>query len=165
MSDSNNIIFDFTSDADISNWRVVDDVVMGGRSNGQFKLNENNHGEFSGNVSLENNGGFSSLRYRFETMEVSNYENVLIRLKGDGKTYQFRVKDKSNNSYSYIISFKTTDDWETINIPLSEMYPAFRGRNLDMGNFSASSIEEIAILIGNKKEQNFKLEIDKISLQ
>ena len=89
MSDSNTIIFDFTSGTDMSNWRVVDDVVMGGRSNGELKLNKNNHGEFSGHVSLENNGGFSSLRYRFEAIEVLNFKNVLIRLKGDGKTYQF----------------------------------------------------------------------------
>ena len=60
------ILFDFNIKSDISNWKVVDDVVMGGRSNGNFELNKNGYGVFSGNVSLENNGGFSSLRYRFD---------------------------------------------------------------------------------------------------
>ena len=45
------------------------------------------------------------------------------------------------------------------------MYPAFRGRKLSIGNFSSKNIEEIAFLIGNKKEEHFKLEIDKIYLQ
>ena len=45
------------------------------------------------------------------------------------------------------------------------MYPAFRGRNLNMGNFSSETIEELAFLIGNKKKEYFKLEIDKIYLE
>ena len=45
------------------------------------------------------------------------------------------------------------------------MYPAFRGRKLQMNNFSSESIQELAFLIGNKKAQNFKLEIDKIYLE
>ena len=65
MSDSSTTIFDFNSDANVSRWRVVDDVVMGGRSKGNLKINEEGNGEFYGAVSIENNGGFSSLRYRF----------------------------------------------------------------------------------------------------
>ena len=40
-------IFDFKSTADIGNWYIVDDVVMGGRSNGSFLLNSEGYGEFS----------------------------------------------------------------------------------------------------------------------
>ena len=45
------------------------------------------------------------------------------------------------------------------------MYPSFRGRKLNKSNFSESEIQEIAFLIGNKKEENFKLLIDKIELK
>ncbi len=45
------------------------------------------------------------------------------------------------------------------------MYPAFRGRTLNMDNLKPNKIEEIAILIGNKKAEKFRLEIDSISLQ
>ncbi|WP_439128500.1 CIA30 family protein [Polaribacter sp.] len=165
MSDSDQILFDFTTETNISNWKVVDDEVMGGRSNGNFKLNKNGHGDFFGKVSLENNGGFSSVRYRFDSKKIINSNEIVIRLKGDGKKYQFRVKDKSNNYYSYIATFTTQGDWENIKINLSDMYPAFRGRKLNMDNFSEDTIEEIAFLIGNKKQQTFKLEIDKIYLQ
>jgi hypothetical protein len=165
MSNANQIIFDFNADSDISNWTTVDDVVMGGRSRGNFKINDFGNGEFYGTVSLENNGGFSSLRHRFSSMDVKGFKEVIIKVKGDGKKYQFRVKDNSSNSHSFIASFETNGGWQTIHIQLSDMYPAFRGRTLSIGNFSSESIEEIAFLIGNKTAENFKLEIDTIYLQ
>ena len=165
MSNANQIIFDFNADSDISNWTTVDDVVMGGRSRGNFKINDFGNGEFYGTVSLENNGGFSSLRHRFSSMDVKGFKEVIIKVKGDGKKYQFRVKDNSSNSHSFIASFETNGGWQTIHLQLSDMYPAFRGRTLSIGNFSSESIEEIAFLIGNKTAENFKLEIDTVYLQ
>ncbi len=47
---------------------------------------------FKGTISLENNGGFSSVRYRFSRKDIARYTKLQIRLKGDGKRYQFRLK-------------------------------------------------------------------------
>jgi len=157
-------LFNFTADSDISNWKILDDVVMGGRSDGNFKMNTEGHGEYTGRVSLKNNGGFSSLRYNFETKTTATYSKFILRLKGDGKSYQFRVKDKRYNRYSFIYTFKTTDDWQTIEIPFKDMSAAFRGYKVDIPNFEGNEMEEIAFLIGNKKEESFKLLIDSISL-
>ena len=165
MSATNQLLVDFNLNSDISNWQTVDDVVMGGKSKGHFKINKEGFGEFYGKVSLENNGGFSSLRHRFSLMEVQGFKEVVLRVKGDGKKYQFRIKDKTSNYHSFIASFQTNGEWQTIKITLSEMYPAFRGRNLSIGNFSSQNIEEIAFLIGNKTAEKFKLEIDKIYFQ
>ncbi len=41
-------LFDFNTTSDISNWRVVDDVVMGGRSSGNFKINTDIDAAFPG---------------------------------------------------------------------------------------------------------------------
>ena len=158
-------IFDFNKNEDISDWIVVDDVVMGGRSSGEFYISQEGNAVFEGKVSLENNGGFSSLRYRFDPISTKMYSKVILRIKGDGKTYQFRVKDKSSTYYSYVINFESSGDWQTIELQLSDMYPAFRGRKLNSPNFQSENIEEIAILIGNKKEETFKLEIDHIKLK
>ncbi len=165
ISDSKQVIFDFNSNSDISAWSVVDDVVMGGESQGNFKLNEIGNGLYFGKVSLENNGGFSSLRFRFSEKDISNYSKIILKIKGDGKDYQFRVKDDYLNRYSYISSFSTNKDWQLIEISLSKMYPAFRGRKLNMSKFSSKVIEEIAFLIGNKRNESFKIEIDKIYLE
>ncbi|WP_370476546.1 CIA30 family protein [Tamlana flava] len=159
------VIFDFDNNADTKDWIVVNDVVMGGKSLGYFKVNNLGHGLFEGSISLENNGGFSSVHYRFDKMEVKEFTKVIIRLKGDGKNYQFRVKSNSNDYYSYIKPFTTTGVWENIEIPLKDMYPSFRGRRLEHPNFSKDYIEEIAFLIANGKNEHFKLLLDKIALE
>lgn len=158
-------IFEFNNKADITNWTIVDDVVMGGRSSGNFYLNKEGHGVFEGRVSLENNGGFSSLTYDFDEISTKSYSKIVIKVKGDGKSYQFRVKSKSADYYSYVTSFDSSKDWETIELQLSDMYPAFRGRDLDMANYDNESVEEIAFLIGNNKAETFKLEIKSIILK
>ncbi len=158
-------LFDFTPDADISDWVTVDDTVMGGRSAGRFQLNAAGHGEYSGNVSLENNGGFSSLRYRMPTIRVEGFTKATLRLKGDGKRYQFRTKSSAGDRHSYVGYFTTTGDWETVEILLKELQPQFRGRKLDLPDYPAVTLAEVAILIGNKKEQAFRLELDWIKLE
>ena len=158
-------LFNFNPSSDITNWNIVDDVVMGGRSNSTFSISDNGTGVFRGKVSLENNGGFSMVQYRFDTKEVDEFSKVFMRIKGDGKTYQFRVKTNDSDYYSYVTSFNTSGDWETIEIPFSSMYPAFRGRPLDAENYPGKSMEMIAFLIGNKKAESFKLEIDTIELK
>ena len=159
------ILFNFNTQSNISNWSTVNDVVMGGRSNSSFKLSDEGFGVFEGHVSLENNGGFSMVRYRFESQEVGAFTKVCIRLKGDGKSYQFRIKTNKNDDHAYIGLFNTTKSWTNIEIPFKVMYPAFRGRKLDIGNYTGERMEEIAFLIGNKKEESFKLEIDTIELK
>ena len=158
------MIFDFNIKANIQDWIVVDDMVMGGRSSSQFNLNSKGFGVFNGAVSLENNGGFSSVRYQFKKTEVKKYTKIKLRLKGDGKNYQFRVKNNSRDYYSYISTFSTTNDWQNVEIALKDMYPSFRGRRLNTPNFSHDFIEQIVFLIGNKKNEDFKLIIDTIEL-
>ncbi|WP_111307169.1 CIA30 family protein [Confluentibacter sediminis] len=157
-------IFDFSPQSNIQDWRVVNDLVMGGKSSGSFKINDEGFGIFEGHISLENNGGFSSLRYRFEKIEVKHFTKIRIILLGDGKKYQFRIKSDTEDNYSYISYFSTSGIWQTIEIPLNDMYPWFRGKQLDQPNFSNDSIEDIGFLIGNKKAENFKLVIDKMEL-
>ena len=158
-------IYDFNKDSSSKDWLIVDDGVMGGLSEGNFTIDTDGNGVFSGTVSLENNGGFSSVRHQFGKIKTTKDSKVLIRLKGDGKDYQFRIKDKSNSYYSYITTFKTTGKWETVEIKLSDLYPSFRGRRLDLLNFNSDSFEEIVFLVGNKRKESFKLVLDKIELE
>lgn len=165
MTNEARLLFDFTQESDISTWVIQDDVVMGGRSDGRFSLSEEGHGVFSGKVSLENNGGFSSVLHKMEPLDVSSFEVCKIRLKGDGKGYQFRVKNDRREPQSYIQYFETSGEWETITIQLSELSPTYRGRQLNMPNYPGEQMEEIRFLIGNKKAQTFRLELDKIWLE
>ena len=159
-----NLIYDFNKNASPRDWRIINDGVMGGLSQGKFSIDPDGNGVFAGTVSLENNGGFSSVRYQFDKIKVTKDSKVRIRLKGDGKEYQFRIKDKTSSYYSYITTFKTSGNWESIEIKLSDLYPSFRGRTLDLPNFKSDSFEEIVFLIGNKKNESFQLLLDKIEL-
>ncbi len=159
------IIFDFNTHSNLSNWVILDDVVMGGKSNGTFKLDDNGYGVFEGSISLENNGGFSSLRYQPNTIDISKYKKIKLHIKGDGKRYQFRIKSNKYNRYTYTTYFQTSFEWQTIEIVLSELTPTFRGRKLNLPNFSGNRLEEIGFLIGNKKNESFKLMLDKIELE
>lgn len=161
---NSNTIVDITASSDLQNWRIVDDVVMGGRSSGNFEITSEGHGRYSGEISLENNGGFSSLRYTFSRIDVSPDNHIRLRIKGDGKTYQFRIKNDNRSRHSYVHAFETSGKWETIDIQLKEMYPVYRGRTLNLPDFDHNSIEELIFLIGNKKPESFELLIDKIEL-
>lgn len=158
-------IFDFQADASLKDWYVVNDGVMGGLSKGSLRLDAEGHGLFSGKISLENNGGFSSIRYDCGQKDLSGYRFITLKVKGDGQRYQLRVKASRNEYYSYISYFETTGAWQLLKLPLDSMYPVFRGRRLDMPDFSGNTLEEIGILIGNKEATTFELHIDAIGLE
>jgi hypothetical protein len=159
------VIFDFTSESTLQNWYIVDDGVMGGRSKGNFYLNKEGHAVFEGTVSLENNGGFSSVRYAMATQDVREFKTLKLKVKGDGKTYQIRVKTNPGDYQSYIANANTSGEWEVIEIEIVDMYPGFRGRKLRMPNYPGETMSEFAILMGNKKAESFHLEIDKIWME
>ena len=89
-------IYDFRSSESLRDWQVVDDGVMGGRSRGFLKKNKDGHGQFSGYISLENYGGFSSVRLRTKSISVDGYDYIVIKVLGDNKFYQLRIKLNTN---------------------------------------------------------------------
>jgi NADH dehydrogenase [ubiquinone] 1 alpha subcomplex assembly factor 1 len=159
------LLFDFTTESSINNWKVVDDNVMGGISSSDFFVDKTGNGIFKGTVSTDNNGGFCSVRHYFKPILPKEKKVFSIRLKGDGKKYQFRVKSKVNDYYSYVYEFQTTTDWQTIEIPITYLYASFRGRTLNIPNYDGARLEEIAFLIGNKNNEDFLLMIDKIEIK
>lgn len=157
-------IFDFSQETSSNGWYVVNDGVMGGLSQGQFSR-EKDVAIFKGNVSTDNNGGFTMIQNQFETIKTDQFTAFTIRLKGDGKDYQFRVRSDKNQRHSYVYQFSTTGEWQEISIPFSSLAPSYRGRSLEMPNFDGAKIEEIAFLIGNKKKESFTLILDRISVE
>jgi len=158
-------VYDFSPDSKAGDWFVVDDRVMGGRSQGQLELSQEGYGIFQGRVSLENNGGFSSIRTRMEALETKGYSAFRIRLKGDGKNYQFRVRSQLNERQSYQYEFATTGAWQVVRLPFDQMIPTFRGMRLNMPNYPGEVLRECSFLISNKKDESFRLEIDRIWLE
>jgi hypothetical protein len=57
-------LFAFVSPDAAAAWQAVNDGVMGGVSDGRFRVTERQTMEFHGTLSLENKGGFASVRSR-----------------------------------------------------------------------------------------------------
>jgi hypothetical protein len=126
------MLFDFGTLENMDDWLIVNDGVMGGLSKSKFILSDSNTAVFSGNVSLENNGGFASTRTKAMQFHLDGFKGILIRVKGDGKKYQFRIRtDDRFDGVSYRYHFETgINQWQTISIPFNKCVPVFRGRIL-----------------------------------
>ncbi|MEM1359243.1 MAG: CIA30 family protein [Bacteroidota bacterium] len=129
------------------NWCVQDDVVMGGRSDSQLQMTEDNYAHFSGKVSLANNGGFCSIHQVVEQnpYRISvNASAFTLRVKGDGKTYNFRVRTP-NGRHSYALNFPTqaSGEWEEITLPFKDMAATFRGRSINVPNYAGEEVLEM----------------------
>ncbi|NND88308.1 MAG: CIA30 family protein [Flavobacteriaceae bacterium] len=164
IQETNKVICDFPNNIGTNDWYMVNDGVMGGISEGKLERTDTGTLLYSGVIRTENNGGFSSIRHSMETLEVGDYTTIRLRLKGDGKDYQFRIRSSRSQRYAFVHNFKTTGDWQEVDLLLSEFYPSFRGRKLDKPNYNGQVMEEIVILIGNKKNESFTLELASIEL-
>ncbi|MBE9214755.1 CIA30 family protein [Plectonema cf. radiosum LEGE 06105] len=129
------LIFDFSNPSmEIKNiWGAVDDVVMGGVSQSNIQLSSGK-AVFFGNVSTENSGGFASVRTKnFDpSFNLSGYQGVEIRVKGDGKRYKFILRTETNwDGMGYCYSCDTqADTWINIKIPFTELIPVFRAKTV-----------------------------------
>ncbi|MBP84302.1 MAG: hypothetical protein CMO61_10710, partial [Verrucomicrobiales bacterium] len=81
-----------SDDANAVEWQIVDDGVMGGLSKGNLALSESGILTFSGTLSLKNNGGFSSIRSAAIDRNLSNDLGILLKVRGDGRTYTMRLE-------------------------------------------------------------------------
>ncbi|MEW5317424.1 MAG: hypothetical protein WDW38_008720 [Sanguina aurantia] len=126
-------------------WGPLDDVVMGGVSTSAISVQQG-AGEggqptmvFSGNVSVNNSGGFASVRTRnFEPpVNGAPYEGLELRLKGDGQRYKFIIRDDSNwDGVAHTLSFDTQPDvWQTVRLRFADFVPVFRAKTLMLSKF------------------------------
>ncbi len=158
-------IYTFSTQTHLKEWRIVNDGVMGGISKSSLLFTDAGHGQFSGHVSLANNGGFASIQLN-TTIQLAEEKNfIVLRVKGDGKRYEFRLKGEISQYESYVHPFATSGEWENLKLAISEFYPQFRGRKLNIPNFNFKSIEQLSFLIANKQEEDFELLIDWIGLE
>jgi len=157
-------IYRFSTQSNLREWRIVNDGVMGGISRSNLLMTSEGYGQFSGHVSLENNGGFASIQLNQSTTIPAETKYIVLRVKGDGKQYEFRLKSDLYQSVSYVHQFKTTGEWQNIQLAISEFYPQYFGQKLNRPNFNYKNIEQISFLISNKQEEDFKLLIDNISM-
>lgn len=149
-------------------WVAVNDGVMGGRSRGGPALADG-HLQFRGELSLANNGGFSSIRTVGQGFDFSGATAVVLRVRGDGRPYQLRLATDARYrgmSVSYGDEFATeAGQWIEVRVPLQTLEPTVRGYRLDGPPFEPSRVREIGLLIADEREGAFALDVDWITLE
>jgi monofunctional biosynthetic peptidoglycan transglycosylase len=166
-TDTSKTLFLFENEKEIRLWNTVDDNVMGGLSKGKVSYAQDSCLDFSGFISLDNNGGFSSIRAIPDNYRLGDYEGIRIKLKGDGRTYQFRVRtDRNFDGVAFKQEFNTTaNKWIEIKLPFSKFLPTYRGRILENEKpLDPDEIKQLGFLIGDKTEGPFTLIVDKIEV-
>jgi monofunctional biosynthetic peptidoglycan transglycosylase len=157
------VLFEFASPAASREWQSVNDGVMGGISEGRFKITENKTLEFFGTLSLENNGGFASVRSRPRKLGLEKGDAIIARVKGDGREYTFNLYvPRPLTAFSYRASFKTTaDEWTEVRIPLETFVATSFGRIVrNSAPLNPGEITSVGFLISDKKAGPFTLEVE-----
>ena len=128
---SDKILFDFTTNTDSPAWQIVNDDVMGGVSTSRFEVFPDG-AVFSGSVSLENKGGFASVRSPPASHNLTDFYAYVVRVRGDGRRYKFTVRTSTGFDTPVYQSFFTTKrgEWEEHKLPFKDFVPTFRGRAL-----------------------------------
>ena len=160
------MITDFSRGEEANLWRSVDDVVMGGVSQSRLSVTPAETGVFAGELSLENNGGFASVRRNVEDVDFDGARAIALRVKGDGRPYQLRLQTKTNDTISYRSEFETTaGEWIELRLPIAAMEPVFRGEVVpDAPELSPSDVKQLGFLLADKQPGAFRLETDWIRL-
>ena len=132
--DNPTMLFDFSKPDALQQWQTVNDGVMGGVSDGNVRITEKNL-EFYGTLSLENNGGFASVRTKAAKIDLSKYDGLVFKVRGDGRNYYLNVHVPSDQiAFSYQASFKTEKDkWTEVTIPFTDLKATSFGSVVEKG--------------------------------
>ena len=155
-------ITDFSDAANAKKWLSVNDNVMGGVSEGGFRITDDKTLVFSGRISLENRGGFASIRTKSADLGLDGFDTIALRVKGDGRTYYFDLRPSTLiAAASYRAPLKTQKDtWQEIRIPLKGFEYAAFGRPLPEAEpIRASGIQSVGFTLADKQAGPFRLEV------
>jgi len=165
--DKPQVLFEFAEADAAKEWQTVNDGVMGGVSEGKFKITDRKTMEFYGALSLENNGGFASVRTKAKKLGLEKGDTLLVRVRGDGREYTLNLYvNKPLVAFSYRATVPTKKgEWIEVKVPLDEFEATSFGRIVqDAGAVKPEEVNALGILIGDKKAGPFKLEVEWIKV-
>ena len=160
-------LLDFAGTDPAQKWQAVNDGVMGGVSDGRFRITPDKTMEFSGRLSLDNNGGFASVRTKPTDFDIKSGDTLVVRVRGDGREYVLNIYTKSRRTaFSYRAPLPTTkDEWTEVSVPLVEFIPtSFGNRVQGMGPVEPDQINSLGFMLSDKKPGPFKLEVDWVKI-
>lgn len=160
-ADGDVLLTDFGPGSSDMRWYVVNDNVMGGRSEGDFT--QTRGGLFFSGRTNTRGGGFSSIRTQKLQLDLSTHAGVRLRVKGDGRRYTWRLTTTARwrgREVAYWADFETRENqWHTVDIPFSSFVPRFRGYQLDGPELDTGRITGMGLMIYDNLDGPFELEL------
>ncbi len=159
--DTTMTLFDF-ADTDPARWGIVNDGVMGGRSQGYVSV-DGGALRFTGNL-VTRGGGFTSVRVR-KRVDLSAYDGVELRVRGGGRTFEVEVSDGSRigrRDVSRRAPFETTDEWTWVRVPFDALTSTAHGEPVSAGSLDQTRVEQLALYIADGQDGPFELQVDEI---
>lgn len=147
-------------------WKPINDGVMGGLSHSRFLVDEEGCARFEGTVSLENQGGFASVRHVLRQLVPANSRQIRLRALGDGHVYKFSLRtDDAFDGISYQADFlPASHQWMDIDLGLDQFAATFRGRPASAAALTSfGQIRQIGLMIANRQVGDFCLKLRLIS--
>lgn len=160
-------LFDFADPASVDAWTPIDDRVMGGVSKSLLRHDPAGHAVFEGNVSLERNGGFASVRSASANRGRAEAQFCILEVRGDARRFKLTLlTEDAFDGLNYQATFTPDPDhWQSLRIPLAEFRPSFRGREV-FGEppLDPARIRQAGLMITDRQAGPFVLAIRRISL-
>jgi monofunctional biosynthetic peptidoglycan transglycosylase len=154
-------LFEFAAAA-TAEWQAVNDGVMGGISDGRFRITDERTLEFFGTLSLENNGGFTSVRSAPRALGLMPGDTLIARVRGDGREYQLNLYTPVRaRAFSYRSSFATAKDrWVEVRLPLDRFVATSFGEPIrGAGPVDPGRVTSLGFLLSDKSPGPFRLEV------
>jgi hypothetical protein len=162
------LLFDFDEAADVAGWTAVGDVVMGGVSRGSLTQAEPGIASFAGVVSLENSGGFASVRTPPRAWNAAGAIAFVLRVRGDGRCYKFTVRtDDGFDGIQYQSRFTPrAGEWCEVRLPIESFAATFRGRTVpDAPPLDPGRLRALGLMISDRQAGAFELLVDWIEAE
>ena len=160
-------LYQFDKPEATADWKTVNDGVMGGISDGRFKFTEDGALDFYGKLSLENNGGFASVRTRKAKLDLQSGDILVARVRGDGRQYAWNLYVPSwRIAFAYRAFFNTKKgEWIEVRTPLASFRATSFGREMKGRNLDPAKVNGLGIILADKQAGPFQLEVEWIGIE
>ncbi len=168
MPDASGVaLVDLADAGSVAAWTTVNDPVMGGKSTAAIAFADPGL-VFSGNVSLENNGGFASARSPEDPeigRKATGAASLRVRAVGDGKTYLVKA-GVAGQAWSYVQRFQTEAAVQrSYDLPVDGFRPV--GMRLDPEpdapqTMDPSTIDQVSVYVLDEQEGPFEITVGAI---
>ncbi|MEM1042905.1 MAG: CIA30 family protein [Bacteroidota bacterium] len=161
------VLIDFSEPDQADRWRIVNDNVMGGRSEGGPAFTDSTL-VFSGSTNT-NGGGFSSIRTRAAGFALGDADGILVRYRADGRTYEIGLQTGERAGgfpIAYRASFETAASdgtWQEAKLPFTAFRGSSIGRPVEGAVLDPAGATVLELFIYDGQDGPFRIEVDRIA--